>query len=103
MEGRGFCPYPQRDTYQAIKHVAGVFEVDGHFMSWICTGTPEANFLGCTFKNELGLYPIFVLTSLNRVEKRDTYYHELCHVYEIENLGKSAQESALHIGWVTGE
>ncbi len=100
------CPYPYPTTLVAEQYVDYVFEVDGHQMAVTCSNSPYVVLLGCTIPvrdidnpTEISGYWIYISAVANRSEKKAIYYHELCHVYEIEVLDLP-EASSRHEGWI---
>lgn len=49
-----------------------------------------------------GMWQIVISDNLNQEQTDEALNHELCHVYDVEVMGRSMEQTASHEGWAGG-
>ena len=97
-----YCPHGE-EVKQVDRLVSGRVERLPWFQTQTrCSyraGWRDGAVVGCVFKGVDWHMAIF--NGLSATSEVDTYFHELCHIYEVEVLGIPIQTTATHAGWWT--
>lgn len=96
-------PAPIEELLKAEQYVAAVVRLPEGQLNSVCGYGGSAVVLGGL--EAYGCYrpsdsTIYIRSTIDELNARATYLHELGHVYDQYFLGKSFQQSGAHEGWI---